>query len=159
RQQFALSPPSSCLRSPCHLVTLSPCHPVIREVCPTVTAVPPALAFPRPAPAVRLFSGPPGRYDEVGWNPKRSTIMTDYQIQARSRRCVATGRELVPGERYFSVLLDEGDSFVRQDFSLEAWQGPPEKTFSFWQGRLPSGGAPKRPAIDDELLLDCFARL
>ena len=86
--------------------------------------------------------------------------MTDYQIQASSRRCAVTGRELAPGERYFSVLLDRGDSFVRQDFSLEAWQGPPERTFSFWQGRLPmSGGPPRRQPIDDELLLDCFARL
>ena len=85
--------------------------------------------------------------------------MTDYQIQASSRRCAVTGRELAPGERYYSVLLDQGDSFVRQDFSFEAWQGPPERTFSFWQGRLPPGGAPKRLPIDDDLLLDCFARL
>ena len=49
--------------------------------------------------------------------------MTDYQIQASSRRCAVTGRELAPGERYFSVLLDQGDSFVRRDFCLEAWQG------------------------------------
>jgi hypothetical protein len=86
--------------------------------------------------------------------------MTDYQIQASSRRCAVTGREIAPGERYYSVLLDRGDSFVRQDFSPEAWRGPPENTFSFWQGRLPlAGGAPKRQPIDDELLLDCFARL
>ena len=56
--------------------------------------------------------------------------MTDYQIQASSRRCAATGREIAPGERYYSVLLDQGSSFVRQDFSLEAWQGPPPGTFS-----------------------------
>jgi hypothetical protein len=85
--------------------------------------------------------------------------MKDYQIQASTRRCAVSGREIKPGERFYSVLLDEGDSFVRQDFSLEAWQGPPEKTFSFWQGRLPARGAPKRPPIDDELLLDCFVRL
>jgi hypothetical protein len=85
--------------------------------------------------------------------------MTDYQIQASTRRCALSGREIKPGERFYSVLLDEGDTFVRQDYSLEAWHGPPEKTFSFWQGRLPACGAPKRPPIDDELLLDCFARL
>ena len=61
--------------------------------------------------------------------------MTDYQIQASSRRCAVTGREIAPGERYYSVLLDRGDSFVRQDFSPEAWRGPPENTFSFWLGR------------------------
>src|SRR3954447_12238461 len=90
--------------------------------------------------------------------PARST-MTDYQIQASSRRCAATGREIAPGERYYSVLLDQGTSFVRQDYSLEAWRGPPPATFSFWQGRLSQSGAPKRQPIDDELLLDCFARL
>lgn len=85
--------------------------------------------------------------------------MTDYQIQASTRRCAGSGRDIKPGERFYSVLLDDGDTFVRQDFSLEAWKGPPEKTFSFWQARLPTAGAPKRPPIDDELLLDCFARL
>ena len=33
--------------------------------------------------------------------------MTEYQIQANSRRCVLTGRELLPGEKFYSVLLDE----------------------------------------------------
>jgi hypothetical protein len=84
--------------------------------------------------------------------------MTDYQIQNSTRRCATTGRELNPGERYYSVLLDEGETFTRKDYSIEAWQGPPAKAFSFWQGRLPSGPA-RRPPIDDEMLLECFNRL
>ena len=43
--------------------------------------------------------------------------MTDYQIQASSRRCAATGREIRPGEAYYSALLDEGGAFVRRDYS------------------------------------------
>jgi len=57
--------------------------------------------------------------------------MTDYQIQPNTRRCLITGRELRPGERYYSALLEEGDRFVRQDFSAEAWQGAPAGAFSF----------------------------
>ncbi|MFO0927149.1 MAG: hypothetical protein U0736_08915 [Gemmataceae bacterium] len=85
--------------------------------------------------------------------------MTEYQIQASTRRCAATGRELQPGEACYSVLLDEGGAFVRRDYSVEAWQGPPAGTFSFWKMRLPTGGSPKRPPMDDELVLECFHRL
>ncbi len=61
--------------------------------------------------------------------------MTDYQIQPNTRRCVATGRELPPGTKFYSVLLEQDGKLVRQDFSSEAWQGPPPGAFSFWAGR------------------------
>jgi len=83
----------------------------------------------------------------------------DYQIQANTRRCAVTGLELKPGERYYSVLIDEGTTLMRQDYSLASWQGPPEGAFSFWQGKLPEGTAPRRPPIDDEILMECFGRL
>lgn len=85
--------------------------------------------------------------------------MTEYQIQANTRRCAATGRELRPGERVYTVLLDEGGKLVRQDYSSEAWTGPPPGAFSFWVGRVPAQDEKRRPPIDDELLLDCFRRL
>ena len=85
--------------------------------------------------------------------------MVDYQIQPSTRRCSVTGRELQPGERVYSVLLDEGGKFVRKDFSEQAWQGPPPDAFSFWVGRVSAGDTKRRPAIDDEVLLDCFQRL
>src|SRR5208283_2223449 len=84
---------------------------------------------------------------------------TDYQIQAHTRRCVATGRELRPGEKVYSVLLEQAGSFVRQDYSQEAWQGPPPEAFSFWMGHVPQQQAGKRVPIDDELLMVCFRRL
>lgn len=84
--------------------------------------------------------------------------MTEYQIQASSRRCAASGRELQPGERVYSVLLDQAGKLVRQDFAPEAWQGPPATAFSFWLGRVPQGEQ-RRPPIDDELLVDCLNRL
>ena len=40
--------------------------------------------------------------------------MTDYQIQAPTRRCAVSGRELRPGEKYHAALLDEAGRFVRR---------------------------------------------
>jgi hypothetical protein len=85
--------------------------------------------------------------------------MIDYQIQTNSRRCAQTGRELRPGEKYFSVLLDEAGKFVRKDYSTEAWTGPPEGAFSFWAGRIPVGESRRQPRFDDEMLMECFQRL
>jgi hypothetical protein len=85
--------------------------------------------------------------------------MIDYQIQANTRRCAVTGRELQPGEKFYTVLLDEGGKFVRQDYSSDAWQGPPAGAFSFWAGRVPAREANRRPAIDDDMLVECFQRL
>jgi hypothetical protein len=85
--------------------------------------------------------------------------MIDYEIQPHTRRCCASGREIQPGERYYSVLLEEGSKFVRKDFSVEAWHGVPEGAFSFWMGRLAPPQSKRRPPIDDEMLLECFARL
>jgi hypothetical protein len=85
--------------------------------------------------------------------------MTEYQIQPNARRCSASGRELRPGEPYFSVLTEEAGKFVRRDYAADAWQGPPPDAFSFWAGKIPPDDARRRPVVDDELLLDCFGRL
>jgi hypothetical protein len=85
--------------------------------------------------------------------------MTEYQIQPNARRCSSSGRELRAGERYFSVLTEESGKFVRRDYAADAWQGPPSGAFSFWAGKLATPDGRRRPAIDDELLLDCFGRL
>ena len=85
--------------------------------------------------------------------------MTDYQIQPHTRRCTATGRDLQPGERYYTALLEEGDQFVRQDFAKDAWQGPPPGAFSFWCGRVPQPDDAAKPRFDDDALEECFRRL
>jgi hypothetical protein len=84
--------------------------------------------------------------------------MTEYQIQANTRRCTATGRELRPGETFYAVLIDDQGKFIRQDFSSQGWTGPPEGAFSFWKGRVPEEES-RTPRIDDDLLSECFQRL
>lgn len=85
--------------------------------------------------------------------------MQDYQIQPTGRRCCQSGRELKPGEKFYSVLMEREGRFLRQDYSSEAWTGPPAEAFSFWMGKVPATDAKKRPPIDDEMLLECFTRL
>jgi hypothetical protein len=76
-----------------------------------------------------------------------------------TRRCTATGRELKAGEKFYSVLRDDGGKFVRTDYAADAWTGPPQGAYSYWSGRVAADGAAKRPAVDDELLLECLGRL
>ena len=83
----------------------------------------------------------------------------DYQIQPNSRRCTVTGRELQPGERFFSALLEEDRQLVRKDYSQEAWQGAPPDAVSFWTGHVLVGNEKQKPRFDDDLLEDCFQRL
>jgi hypothetical protein len=83
----------------------------------------------------------------------------DYQIQPNSRRCVVTGRELQPGERFYSALVEEGHQFVRRDYSNDAWQGPPPGAFSFWTGVVTTTLEKAKPRFDDDLLEECFHRL
>jgi hypothetical protein len=83
----------------------------------------------------------------------------EYEIQPISRRCAVTGRDLQPGERYFTALLEEGHQLLRRDYSQEAWRGPPDGAFSFWTGKVPPAQDAARPRFDDDLLEECFHRL
>ena len=60
--------------------------------------------------------------------------MTEYQIQPNTRRCAITGREFRPGETYFTALVEADGQFVRQDYSGEAWTGPPARRLQLLVG-------------------------
>ena len=86
--------------------------------------------------------------------------MTDYDIQGPARVCAATGRELKPGDRFFAVLAESGGKLVRTDYAADAWPGKPEGAVAYWAGKVPAAGhKPRKPAVNDDLLLDCFDRL
>jgi hypothetical protein len=90
---------------------------------------------------------------------QEASMTTDYQIQGSSRKCCVSGRELRSGEKYYSVLLDLDGKLLRQDYSVEVWKGPPERSFSFWMGTIAAPESRRRPTIDDEMLMDCCQRL
>lgn len=86
--------------------------------------------------------------------------MTDYEIQPLSLHCAQTGRELKPGETYFSALTLSPEGFRRLDYSAEVWQGPPDGTVAFWRSKVPSDSRGKRrQLVDDSVVLEFFERL
>lgn len=85
--------------------------------------------------------------------------MTPFEVQGPTRTCALSGKELQPGERFFGVLLDDAGRFVRQDFALEGWNGPPPRAIAYWSGRIPVADRTQKPAINDAILLDWFDHL
>jgi hypothetical protein len=85
--------------------------------------------------------------------------MTEYAIQPLSLRCAQTGREMKPGEVYYSVLSESPDGFVRTDFCAEAWTGPPPGAIGFWRSVVSQESRQRRTLVDDSVLMDCFTRL
>ncbi|MBN1912089.1 MAG: hypothetical protein JW818_20385 [Pirellulales bacterium] len=85
--------------------------------------------------------------------------MMDYEIQRPTRHCHATQRELAPGETYYSVLLSEGDDLERRDYSVEAWEGPPEDAVGWWKAEIPSAKSKKRHWAPNDVMLQFFDEL
>ncbi|MBX7103055.1 MAG: hypothetical protein K1X57_03190 [Gemmataceae bacterium] len=85
--------------------------------------------------------------------------MSDFALQAPTRRCFATGRELKTGEKFFGVLVEQGTSLVRHDYAADAWPGPPDRAIAFWAGKVPATDGPPKPVFDDEMCLECLNRL
>ena len=61
----------------------------------------------------------------------------EFDIQRCTRRCSITGRELAPGEPYYSALVEQGTTLLRRDYSVEAWPGPPQGAIGWWKSHRP----------------------
>ena len=85
--------------------------------------------------------------------------MEQWEVARCGGVCAATGRELAEGEEHYAVLFEDGDSFRREDYSLEAWSGPPDGAFCFFRTHVPVREKKKRLLVDDDVLLNFFARL
>jgi hypothetical protein len=83
----------------------------------------------------------------------------ELEIKNCSRTCAATARPLNPGEFYFSVLVTEGQDFARQDYSVEAWQGPPEDCLGWWRSRIPTKDDAQPRLAPTDVMLNLFEAL
>ncbi len=87
-------------------------------------------------------------------------IEWDGQVAAAGQRCAVTGRDLAPGEEAWGVLRPEGDRFVRQDLSSEAWAGFDRTgVVSWWRFKVPQPVQGRRLVLDAAALLRIFADL
>jgi hypothetical protein len=91
--------------------------------------------------------------------------MLDFEVQRFTRHCHASGRELAPGEAFYSVLIAEGAGVTRRDYAADAWPGPPEewleppqKAVAWWKSEAP-GGTKKLQLAPSEVMLQYFQEL
>lgn len=82
-----------------------------------------------------------------------------WEVESATGRCAVTARPLAEGEEFHTVLFEDGESFRRADYSLEAWTGPPDGAFCHFRSRVPVKEAKKRLLVNDELLIAFFQRL
>jgi hypothetical protein len=79
--------------------------------------------------------------------------MQEYTIHRSNRRCHRTDRALAPGECYYSAVVAQGSSLVRQDFCKEAWTDPPEQTVGWWSCQVPEKTPGKAKPAPTHVLL------
>ena len=85
-----------------------------------------------------------------------------WDIETTTGRCAVTGRTLEEGEEFYTVLVEQGESFIRADYSVQAWPaegGPPENAFCYFKSRVPVKERRKKLLVDNELLINFFKRL
>ncbi len=83
----------------------------------------------------------------------------DYELQRCTRHCAASGRDLGPGETYYSVVREEGNELKRYDYAVEAWQGPPENALGWWKSQIPNVEAKRAQWAPNEVMLQFFEQL
>jgi len=85
--------------------------------------------------------------------------MLDFEVQRFTRRCCKSDRPFEPGEAVYSALVAKGADVIRQDFSEEAWSGPPEGTIGWWKSTVPDIHATKMHWAPNDVILHYFEQL
>lgn len=83
----------------------------------------------------------------------------DYNLRPISKNCSSTGEPLIPGEPCWSVLTEVDGRLSRHDYSVAAWEGPPENTIGHWQCVVPVDADAGKQKIDPDSLFDYFVQL
>ncbi len=86
-------------------------------------------------------------------------MLGEYKVSRCSRQCHTLKRPLRDGEWYYSVVLESGDDYIRQDFSAESWNGPPEGAIGWWKSRMPMSDEKKMVLAPAEVLVDLLRQM
>ena len=82
-----------------------------------------------------------------------------WDVATTAGCCSLTGRKIEEGEEFYTVLFEEGDSFRRADYCLEAWKSPPEDAFCHFRTRIPVKEKRKQLLLNNDVLAGFFVRL
>ena len=86
-------------------------------------------------------------------------MLGEYKVSRCTRQCQTLRRPLREGEWYYSVVMESGEDYVRQDFSAEAWKGPPEGSIGWWKSRMPTSDEKKMVLAPPEVLIDLLRQM
>ncbi len=83
-----------------------------------------------------------------------------YDVARPGGKCVLTGRDIPPGEKFMAAVRETAVGLERADVCLEAWKDyPREGLLAFWQSTMPQPNAKKKIFVDDEVLKQIFDKL
>lgn len=86
--------------------------------------------------------------------------MINYDFKKTSRKCSQTGEEFKRGEEFISALIETDDGTTeRLDFSIDAWEAPPDGCIGWWKSKLPLLEKGKVYWAPREVLLSFFEHL
>ncbi len=88
-------------------------------------------------------------------------------IPKPTKICAKSGKELVPGDTFFSVLHEERGDMKRRDYAPEHWECPIEEQgpqtnktlIGWWKTKLPDASDKKMRLAPDDILLHLFEEL
>lgn len=83
----------------------------------------------------------------------------EFKVSRCTRRCHSLDRPLGEGEWYYSVLVELGDGYQRQDYSAQAWSGPPKEAIGWWKNRMPTNDEKKLVLAPKEVLIDLLHQM
>jgi len=83
----------------------------------------------------------------------------DFEIERCTRRCADTGKELGPGETFYSVLVEEEGQLRRHDYSEAAWRGPPAQAIAWWKSQILDPRARRVNWAPGDVMLEFFDEL
>jgi len=86
----------------------------------------------------------------------------DYEIPRSSKKCAVTEEEFSPGDRYFSVLIEEEEEILRFDYSRKVWNDQPEvrpeDSLAWWATRMPAQTSTGASWAPGEVMLTLFEK-
>lgn len=87
--------------------------------------------------------------------------MADWQVEKGRKMCSACEHEFEEREDYFGALIENSDSFTRDNYCLGCWKDTgKDDFFSYWKTRIPSSDEePKRRFVDTEVIYMFFTKL
>ncbi len=83
-------------------------------------------------------------------------------IPKPNRICATSGKEILPGDSFFSLLVEEGTGVNRYDYMPEHWTPPRDQEaewIGWWKTKLPDAKDKKVQLAPNEILLNLFAEL